>query len=40
LRLNRCGVWCLSLTVAGRAAQRSLGTKDKALTTMLASRLN
>ena len=40
LRLNRCGVWCFRLTVCGRAVQRSLGTKDKALANMLASRLN
>jgi len=39
LRLNRCGVWCFRLTVCGRAVQRSLGTKDKALANMLASRL-
>lgn len=40
LRRNRCGVWCFRLTIAGRAIQRTLGTKDLALATMRASALN
>ena len=40
LHRNRCGVWCFRLTIDGRTIQRSLGTKDRALATMKASRLN
>ena len=40
LRRNRLGVWCFRLTIDGQTGQRSLGTKDRALATMLASKLN
>ena len=40
LRLNRCGVWCFRLTIDGQTRQKTLGTKDKSLATMLASKLN
>lgn len=40
LHLNRCGVWCFRLTIDGKTRQKSLRTKDRALATMLASKLN
>ena len=40
LRRNRLGVWCFRLTIDGQTRQKSLGTKDRALATMLASKLN
>ena len=40
LRLNRLGIWCFRLTMDGQTRQKSLGTKDRALAIMLASKLN
>jgi integrase len=40
LRRNRLGVWCFRITIDGQTRQKSLGTKDRALATMLASKLN
>lgn len=40
LQRDRLGTYYFRLTVAGRTLRRSLGTKDRALATMLASKLN
>ncbi len=40
LHLNRLGIWCFRLTMDGQTRQKSLGTKDRALAIMLASKLN
>ena len=40
LQRDRLGTYYFRLTVAGQTLRRSLGTKDRALATMLASKLN
>ena len=40
LQRDRLGTYYFRLTVAGHTLRRSLGTKDRALATMLASKLN
>ena len=40
LQRDRLGTYYFRLTVAGKTLRRSLGTKDRALATMLASKLN
>ena len=40
LQRDRLGTYYFRLTVAGQTLRRSLGTKDAALATMLASKLN
>ncbi len=40
LHRDRHGTFHFRLTIAGRTIKRSLGTKDRALATMKASRLN
>ena len=40
LQRDRLGTYYFRLTISGQTLRRSLGTKDKALATMLASKLN
>ena len=40
LQRDRLGTYYFRLTVAGHTRRRSLGTQDRALATMLASKLN